>query len=118
MQTGFLALDDTCVARQEAFPLERDAELGIRLHEGAGDAMAHRSGLAGRTAAVHADAQVVLPFDARHLEGRERECPVSDPREVIVERLAVHPRRSVAWTQDDARHRRLALAGAAVLRQL
>ena len=45
MQAGLLALDLARIARQEAFPLERDPQLGIRLDERPGDAVANRAGL-------------------------------------------------------------------------
>src|SRR5437660_2066599 len=58
VQAGLLALHHARVAREEAGALQRHAKLGVDLDERAGDAVAHRAGLAGRPAAVHADAQV------------------------------------------------------------
>src|SRR3954463_9101200 len=63
VETGLLALDLAGIARQEAGPLQRDPEVGVHLDERAGDAVAHRTGLTRRPAAVHADAQVVLAVE-------------------------------------------------------
>jgi hypothetical protein len=52
VEPRFLALDDASVAREEARPLERDAQLRIDLDERPGDAVPDRAGLAGRPAAV------------------------------------------------------------------
>ena len=68
-----------------------------------------------RAAAVDADAEVVLAVEPGLFERRERELLVQQPREVLLDRLAVDPRRAVAGAQDHARDRRLALAGAEVL---
>src|SRR5438034_8919390 len=110
VEPGLLALHDPCVSGQEAGPLERDAQLGIRLDQCPRDSMPHGPGLAAGTAAVNADAEVVDAFDARHLERREREHPVRRTREVLLDRAAVEPRIAVARAQDHARDRRLALA--------
>src|SRR3989442_348102 len=59
VESGLLTLDDAGVAREEAGALERRAELWVDLDEGARDAVPHRTCLAGRAAAVQADAQVV-----------------------------------------------------------
>ena len=64
MQAGLLALDLACVASEEAFTLERDAQLGIGLDERAGDSVADGSGLAGRAPTRYADAQVVAALGA------------------------------------------------------
>ena len=95
-----------------------NAEIRVRLDERPRDAVANRARLAGGAPAVDAHSKVVLTFHAGHLEGSERQRPVRDPREVIVERLSVDPGRSIARAEDDARDRGLALTGAAVLRQL
>src|SRR3954462_1619251 len=118
VKAGLLALDDAGVAREEAFLLQDAAKLRIGLDECAGDAVARRLGLAGRAAAVHPDAQVVRPLEPGCLERREHLHAIREAREVVVERPAVEPRRAVAGAQDHARDRGLALAGAAVLREL
>ena len=69
MQAGLLALDLACVAREVALPLEQDAEVRVHLDERAGDAVANGAGLAGRPAAVHAHAQVVLALELGTFSG-------------------------------------------------
>src|SRR5215216_6254687 len=62
VQAGFLALDDPRVARQEARPLQRHAQLRVGLDERPRDAVADGTRLAARPAAVHAHAEVKRPF--------------------------------------------------------
>src|SRR4051812_22015983 len=118
VQAGLLALDLTGVAREEALALERDAQLGIRLDECARDAVADCAGLAGQPTAVHPDAQVVLTLDPGDLQRRRDDRAPDRAREVVLDRLPVHPCGAVARPQDDACDRGLALAGAAVLSDL
>src|SRR4051794_38320470 len=115
VQPGLLALDDAGVAREKACTLERYAQLGIGLDERAGDAVANSARLAARPTAVDAHANVVGPLDPCDLQRRQRDRPVRLPREIILDRPAVEPRRPVARSQDDAGDRSLPLAGAAVL---
>src|SRR5947209_5621813 len=112
VETGLLALHDAGIAREEAGALQRHAQLRIDFHECARDAVAHGAGLSTRPAAVHAHTDVIAIFQSRDLERRECGLPVHGAREVLVDRAAVEPRRSVAGTQDHARDRRLPLAGA------
>ena len=91
------------------------AELGVDLDERTGDPVPHRAGLARGAAAVQANAEVVLTLEAGRLQRRGREHPVHHAREVLLDRLAVDPRRAVAGPQDHARNGRLALAGAEIL---
>src|SRR5213080_5161433 len=56
VQAGLLALDLACVPREEAFALQRDAQLRVRLDERAGDPVPDGSGLSGQAAAVDTDA--------------------------------------------------------------
>src|SRR5947207_11359155 len=116
VEARLLALDDACVARQEAGALQRLAKLRIRFHERARDAVAHGACLPARPAAVHAHADVVAAFETRDLERRERSLPVDGAREVVLDHAAVEPRRPVAGAKDHAGDGRLALAGAVVLR--
>ena len=118
VEPGLLALDDACVAREEALALERHPQLGIGLDERTGDPVPHRAGLAGRAAAVDADADVERSLDAGGLQRCERQRAVGGAREVVLERPAVEPRLPVARAKDHARDRRLALPGAEVLRLL
>src|SRR4051794_21178455 len=50
VQAGLLALALPCIAREEAFALQRDAQLGVRLDERAGDPVADGARLAGEPA--------------------------------------------------------------------
>ena len=105
VQAGLLALDLARVTREEALALERHAQLRVRLDERPGDSVADGARLAGETAAVHADSEVVLPLDARDLQRRGRDRPPDRAREVLLERAPIHPRRTVAGPKDDARNR-------------
>src|SRR6266511_5765616 len=118
VQAGLLALDDACVAREEAGALQRDAELGIGVDEGARDAVPNGAGLPARPTAVHAHPDVVATLEVRDLQRRKCELLVDRPREVLLDRPAVEPRRAVAGTQDHARDGRLALTGPLILREL
>src|SRR5262249_9199574 len=116
VQAGLLALDLACVPRQVALALEEDVKVRVDLDERTRDAVTHRTGLAGRPATVHAHPEVVLALELGDLERRHDRLAVQEPREVILERLAVDPRLAVAGTEDHARDGGLALAGAEVLR--
>src|SRR3954471_12557119 len=118
VQAGLLALDLARVAREEALALERDAQLRVRLDQRAGDPVAHGDSLSRQPAAVDAHAEVVLPLDAGDLERRDGDRLPDRAREVLLERAAVDPGGAAAGPEDDARDRGLALAGAAVLRDL
>src|SRR3954470_11292006 len=63
VQPGLLALDDACVARQEAGALERDAQFRVGLDERARDSVTDGACLPARTTAVHTHADVVGPLD-------------------------------------------------------
>src|SRR5206468_207833 len=63
VQAGLLPLDLACVARQEALTLQEDAVVRIDLDERPRDAVPDGAGLAGRAAAVDADAEIVLPVE-------------------------------------------------------
>src|SRR4051794_16490865 len=114
VQAGLLTLDDAGVAGEEAFALQHRAQLRVRLHERAGDAVADGARLAARAAAVHANANVIGALDAGHAERRQHLRAMSQAREVVIQRPAVEPGRPVAGPKDHARDRGLALAGAAV----
>ena len=115
VQAGLLALDLARVAREEALALERDAQLGIGLDERAGDAVPHRACLAGRPAALDANAEVVAALGAGELERSHHRRAMGRAREVLLERAAVDPGRAVAGAEDHARDGGLPLAGALVL---
>src|SRR3954452_17089222 len=118
VQARLLALDDTSVARQEAGPLERNAQLRVRLDERSGDSVPDGACLPARTAAVHAHPDVVGPLGSGDLERRERGRPVRLAREVVLDRATVEPGDAVAGSEDDAGDRSLPLAGPTVLRDL
>src|SRR6185437_16855659 len=90
----------------------------VGLDKCAGDPVTHGSSLSGEPTAVDADAEVVLTLESGHLERRDRDRLPDGAREILLERAAVDPRRTVARPQDDARDRGLALPGAAVLGEL
>src|SRR3954464_1506598 len=81
VQTGLLALDLAGIARQEALPLQRHAPLPVRLDARARDPAADGPRLAREAAAVHADSEVVLALEARHLQRRRCERPPDVARE-------------------------------------
>ena len=68
----------------------------------AGDSVANRTCLTRQAAAVHTHAKVVLPLETCNLERRRRDRAPDVPREVLVERAAVHPRGAVPWAEDHA----------------
>src|SRR5438093_13513224 len=72
VQAGLLALHDARVAREEAGALQGHTELGVELDERAGDPVPHRSGLAARTAAVYAHANVIAAFELGYFQRRQR----------------------------------------------
>src|SRR5438093_4977653 len=72
VQARLLALDDPSVAGQEAGPLERDAQLGIGLHERTRDPVADGTCLSARAATVDADPDVEGPLNPCDLERRKR----------------------------------------------
>src|SRR5262249_30520814 len=98
-----------------ACALEGLAEVRIGLDERPRNPVPDRAGLAARTAAVDAHANVEGPFDAGHLQRRQRQLAVREAREVLLDRLAVEPGRAVTRAQDHTRDRGLALAGSLVL---
>src|SRR5262245_35793614 len=113
VQARLLALDLSCVSREEALTLERDAKLRLRLDERSRDPVAHSTRLAADPAAVHTHPKVVAPLRVCDLQRREGERAVRRAGKVVLERPAVDPRGAVARAQDDARNRCLALAGPA-----
>src|SRR5262245_44291585 len=70
VKTRLLPFDDAGVTGQEAGALQRHAQLGVRLDEGAGDPVANSPRLSARPTAVHTHADVVRPLDPCNLERR------------------------------------------------
>src|SRR6266498_1489302 len=97
---------------------KRDAQLRIELDERTRDTVADGSRLTARAAAVHAHADVVAALELCGPQRSERGLPVDGPREVLLNRPSVEPRRPVTRPQDHAGNRRLSLAGSLVLRDL
>src|SRR6187551_1269443 len=91
VQAGLLALDDARVARQEARPLQRHAQLRVGLDERPRDAVADGTRLPARPAAVHAHAQVERALHPGDLERRQGRLAVRRAGEVLVDRAAVEP---------------------------
>src|SRR6478672_1778116 len=114
LQAGLAALLDASVPGEEAPPLQVAAEARVDLGEGAGDAIAHRAGLAADAAAMHADADVdgaLVAGDGERLAGHRL---VQGAGEVLLERPAVDLDGPVARGEDHAGDRGLALAGGEV----
>src|SRR5213593_1929370 len=118
VQARLLALDDTSVARQEAGPLERDAQLGIGLDERSGDAVTDGACLSTRAAAVNADPDVEGSLHPCRLQRRQRGRAVRGARKVVLDRAPVEPCVPVAGTQNHSCDGRLPLARPTVLREL
>src|SRR5581483_4287552 len=87
---GLLAFLDAGVPGQEAGLLQhRAVGLGVGLVQGAGDAQAQRTGLAGDAAAVDAGDHVVAAVELQHVEGLVDLLLVHLVREVRVERATI-----------------------------
>src|SRR3954452_5961545 len=114
LQAGLLALDLARVAGQEALPLQLGAHVRIRLDQRPGDGRAPRAALPGVAAAVAAGVDVEAILQPGQHQRRERGGAVRRAAEVVLERAAVQGHRARAALEDDARDRRLALAGAAL----
>src|SRR5699024_1879622 len=101
LETGLLALDDACVAREEAGLLERrTVVVAVDLVERAGDREAQRAGLARGSAAADARDHVVRAGEAEQRERVGDELLVQLVGKVLLERATVH--REGARTRDQA----------------
>ena len=114
MEARLLALDLAVVAREEAGPLERRAQVLVGLAQGAGDAVTHGAGLAADAAAEHVDADVELAAGAGGLERHERDRLQDLATEVRVDLATVDDDLAGAGAQGDAGDAGLALAGRAI----
>src|SRR5579883_954968 len=106
----FLALDDARVAGEEARLLQRRAQVRLVIGEGAADAVAHRTRLAGEAATGHSGDDVVL---AEAIGGGERlvdQHAEDRPREIDLDLAPVDHDLAVAGLDPDARDGVLALA--------
>src|SRR4051794_13036847 len=68
LEAGLLALLHARIAREEAAAVEAGAEVGVRLEQRGGDAVAQPGGLGGHAAAVHARDDVHAVLVAHRLE--------------------------------------------------
>src|SRR5689334_2680919 len=114
LQTRLLALDLAVVAGQEPLALQLGAQVLVDADQRTRDAVPQRAGLAGDAAAVDPGAHVVGRVGAGQLQGRRRDRAQRLAGEVLLDRLAVDRDGAGAGNEHDPRHRRLALAGAAV----
>src|SRR5436190_21053739 len=114
LETRLLALDLAVVAGQEALALQLGAQVLVDADQRARDPVAERAGLPRDAAAVDARADVVGRIGAGDLQRRGRDRAQRLAGEVLLDRLAVDRDGSGAGNEHDPRHRRLALAGAAV----
>src|SRR3984885_15978819 len=114
----FLALLTTRVAGNEAFCLERLAELGVEFHEGACDAELDCIGLAHDAATLYGGDDVEGLADVGDAERPLGGCTLLSGDEVDVTLFFVDGEFAAAWTQEDACDRGLATAGSVVLNQI
>src|SRR5580698_7113559 len=113
-----LALLTTRIAGNEAFRLERLAELGVEFHEGAGDAELDGVRLTHNAAATNRGDDVKGLADVVDAERALRCCALLSRHEVNINVLLVDCKVAAAGTQKNARDRRLAAAGAIVLDEI
>src|SRR6478736_2317331 len=109
--TELLTLDDTRVAGQEAFLLERAAKLRLVEGQRLGDAVAHRARLAGETAALDRDDDVVLRHAIDELQRLLEHEAQHRAGEIDLLITAVDRDLAGARLDPDARDGVLALAG-------
>ena len=119
VQAGLLALDLACVAREEALALQRDAQLRDRPRRARGRCRGERR-RPGRTGRRRARARAgrTCPRAPAVLSGDERGHRGGSGAGSTPRSSAVEPGLAVAGAEDHAGDRRLALAGAEVLRLL
>src|ERR1700688_1063552 len=86
----FLALDDARVAREEAGLLQGRPQLGLEMDKGARDAVAHRTGLAGKAAADHGADHVELAEASGRDEGLVDQHAQDGTREIDLDLAPVH----------------------------
>src|SRR5207244_8727370 len=106
-----LALDHARVAGEEPAALERAAQIGLKIHQRLGDAVAHRAGLAREPAARDRADDVVLAVavgrDQRLLDQHAQHRP----REINLQHAGIDLDLAGTRPDPDARHRVLAFAG-------
>src|SRR5277367_4436386 len=113
-----LALLTTRIAGNEAFCLERLAELGVEYHEGAGDAELDGVCLAHDSTTLDSGDDVEGLFDAGDAERPLGSCALLGGDEVDFGLFAVDGEFAAARTQEDACDRAFATAGSVVLNKI
>ena len=115
MQTDLLTLDFTGVAGHEASLAQLGLEAFVVLDQGAGDAEADRTGLAGDAAAGDGDLDVELVGALGQFERLAHDHARGLATEELVQGLAVDFDRTAALAQEHAGGGGLATAGAVIL---
>src|SRR5215213_5921564 len=106
-----LTLDDARIAGQEAFLLERAAKIRLVVGQRLGEAVTDCAGLAGETATVNVDGDVVLAFALGDLERLSEDHAQHGTGEVDLGRTTVDHDLAGAGLDPHAGNRVLALAG-------
>src|SRR6185369_10678325 len=110
VEADLLALDLARVARDEPGLRQRRLERGIVLDQRAGDAVAHRAGLARLAAAEDVDLDVERLRVVGELERLAHDHAARLAREEHIDGLVVHDDIALARLDEDTRHRVLAAA--------
>src|SRR3954470_12453380 len=114
LEAGLLALLDPRVAGEEAALLELGAQVGVGLHQRAGDPVPQGAGLGGHAPAVDAGGHVHARAVARGLQGLAGHALELHAREDVVQRAAVDAVGAVARLEDHTGDGVLALSGGLV----
>src|SRR5690242_15456340 len=115
VQADLLSLDLARIASHQTRRAEAALQSRIILDEGAGDAVAHRAGLAALAATVDVHEDVEGREVLRQLERLANHHAPGLAAEELVHRLAVHHEAALAGLEEHARHGALAPAGAVVV---
>src|SRR2546421_9405900 len=110
-----LALLDARVACDEARLLQGGPEVGVKFHQRARDAVAHRAGLPGGAAARDVDEDVELRRRLGQLQRLAYDHAQRFVRKILIKRLASDLNLARAGAQIDARRRSLAPPRAVIL---
>src|SRR5581483_118068 len=115
VQADLLSLHLARVARHQARPAQAGLQRCIILDERAGDAVAHRAGLAALAAAVDVHTDVEARERLRQLERLAHDHAPGLAAEELIHRLAVHHERALAGLEEHAGYRALAPPGTVVV---
>src|SRR5262245_37952639 len=110
VEADLLSLDFARVARHETRLRQRGLKLRVVVDERAGDALAHRAGLAGLAAADHVDHDVERGLVVGEHERLAHDHAARLAREELVDRLLVDDELARACLDEHARDRSLAAA--------